>query len=129
MADEGTKYRQIADDIRADIVSGRLPAGARVPGENALMERYSVARMTARQALAVLREEGVVDVRRGAGTFVRASSPELSGSVAVPSELLEALRSRHGLGEAELLHVLPRVRLRLVEGASGWSVEYRVLAS
>ncbi len=38
------------------------------------MERYGVARMTARQALGVLQEEGLVVARKGAGVFVRASS-------------------------------------------------------
>ncbi|MFJ6636547.1 GntR family transcriptional regulator [Streptomyces sp. NPDC091376] len=68
------KYQRIADDLRSEIIGGRLVAGDRLPGENELMERYSVARMTARQALSVLQAEGLTDARKGAGVFVRASS-------------------------------------------------------
>jgi GntR family transcriptional regulator len=41
-------YARIADDLRAAIRAGQYADGDRLPGENALMERYGVARMTAR---------------------------------------------------------------------------------
>jgi GntR family transcriptional regulator len=66
-----SKYRQIADDLRASIRSGELAPGDRVPGENALMESYGVARMTARQALGLLLDEGIIVTRAGSGTHVR----------------------------------------------------------
>ncbi|MEV5319182.1 GntR family transcriptional regulator [Streptomyces sp. NPDC052687] len=129
--DHGTKYARIADDLRKEIVEGQLAEGAEVPGENALMKRYGVARMTARRALSVLREQGLVDVRRGKGTFVRARHEPramLKGSVEVPRELLEELRKRHGLAEGDIGRVLPKVELKLVEAgdAGTWAVEYRV---
>ncbi|MGW2931362.1 GntR family transcriptional regulator, partial [Streptomyces sp. NPDC001156] len=49
--------------------------GDRLPGENDLMAEYDVARMTARQALGVLRDEGVAEARKGAGVFVRDFRP------------------------------------------------------
>lgn len=67
----GPKYRQIAADLRAAIRSGEYQPGGRLPGENVLMERYEVARMTARQALAVLSNEGVAAARKGSGVYVR----------------------------------------------------------
>ncbi|MFB7919210.1 GntR family transcriptional regulator [Streptomyces sp. NPDC056061] len=126
MADDGTKYRRIADDIRANIANGHLAVGDRVPGENDIMARYDVARMTARQALAVLREDGIVDVQRGRGTFVRAAPRALSGSVEVPKELLQELQARHGLSEADLRRILPTAQVRLAETDDGgrWVVEY-----
>lgn len=69
------KYQQIADDLREAITSGRFAAGDRLPGENALMERYAVARMTARQALAQLQQEGLTTTRTGVGVFVRGFQP------------------------------------------------------
>ena len=42
-------YIQIAADLRSAIRSGELTDGDRLPGENVLMERYGVARMTARR--------------------------------------------------------------------------------
>ncbi|MDA0567231.1 GntR family transcriptional regulator [Streptomonospora sp. S1-112] len=68
-------YREIADTLREEIRSGRLSDGARVPGENDLMKQYGVARATARQALSVLINEGIVVAIRGSGIYVRAFRP------------------------------------------------------
>jgi GntR family transcriptional regulator len=64
-------YRAIADDLRAEIDAGNLPPGSKVPGENELMATYGVEQPTARRALDVLKNEGLIVARRGAGTFVR----------------------------------------------------------
>lgn len=63
-------WRQIADDIRADIESGALPERAKVPSGPELAEIYSVANATIANAISALRDEGVVVVLRGRGTFV-----------------------------------------------------------
>jgi GntR family transcriptional regulator len=68
-------YRQIADNLRRQIISGELPAGARVPSENRLIEEYDAARQTVRQALAVLKGEGLIYAERGRGAFVRSRPP------------------------------------------------------
>lgn len=68
-------YARIASELRERIRSGDLQDGDRLPGENALMERYGVARMTARQALATLRYEGLAVSRKGRGVFVRLFKP------------------------------------------------------
>ena len=70
-----SKYVLIAEDLRAAIRDGRYGPGDRLPGENALMEQYDVARMTARQALDVLKSEGLAVARRGSGTVVREFQP------------------------------------------------------
>jgi GntR family transcriptional regulator len=67
----GTGYRTIADALRAEIDSGGLPPGSRLPSENELMATYGVEQPTARRALDVLKNEGLIVARRGAGTFVR----------------------------------------------------------
>lgn len=64
-------YRAIADALRTEIDSGDLPPGSKVPSENELMITYGVEQPTARRALDVLKNEGLVVARRGAGTFVR----------------------------------------------------------
>ncbi|MFF8716436.1 GntR family transcriptional regulator [Streptomyces sp. NPDC015184] len=69
------KYQRIADELRDAIQSGRYGPGDRLPGENDLMADYSVARMTARQALGVLQSEGIAESRKGAGVFVRSFRP------------------------------------------------------
>ncbi|WP_329099542.1 GntR family transcriptional regulator [Streptomyces sp. NBC_01439] len=69
------KYRRIADALRTAIQAGEYGPGDRLPGENDLMATYEVARMTARQALGVLQNEGLAEARKGAGVFVRAFRP------------------------------------------------------
>ncbi|MFD7259770.1 GntR family transcriptional regulator [Streptomyces sp. NPDC059874] len=69
------KYQRIADALRKAIQSGEYGPGDRLPGENDLMATYEVARMTARQALGVLQNEGLAEARKGAGVFVRAFKP------------------------------------------------------
>lgn len=68
-------YRQIADHLREDITSGRLAEGDRLPSESQLMEQYGTARNTARDAIALLRAEGLIEVQHGRGAFVRRPPP------------------------------------------------------
>lgn len=68
-------YRRIADGLRAAILAGELRDGDRLPGENALIAEYGIARATARQALAVLINEGLAVPKRGSGVYVRQFKP------------------------------------------------------
>jgi GntR family transcriptional regulator len=68
-------YLQIADHLRAAIVGGELGPGVQLPSERELMDAYGAARGTARQAIGVLRAEGLVDVEHGRGAFVRRREP------------------------------------------------------
>lgn len=69
------KYRRIAEALKRAIAAGEYRPGDRLPGENELMDRHGVARMTARQALGVLTSEGLAEARKGAGVFVRDFQP------------------------------------------------------
>ncbi|MEU0023370.1 GntR family transcriptional regulator [Streptomyces rochei] len=69
------KYQRIADDLRAAIEAGQYGPGDRLPGESALAQQYEVASLTARQALKILRTEGLVETKRGAGARVMPFSP------------------------------------------------------
>lgn len=64
------KYQQIAADIVDRIARGELTPGAEVPSERDLAARWQVARPTASKALNTLRQQGIVESRRGSGTFV-----------------------------------------------------------
>lgn len=68
-------FRQIADLLRDDIQSGRLAEGARLPSERDLMDAYGAARGTVRQAVALLRTEGLIHTEHGRGGFVRSRPP------------------------------------------------------
>ncbi len=68
-------YKQIADHLRASIGRGRLREGDQLPSEAQLMSHYGVARMTARNALRLLLDEGLVVAEHGRGVYVRARPP------------------------------------------------------
>ena len=68
-------FKQIADRLRTSIQSGELVAGARLPSEQTLMDAHGVARGTIRQAVSLLRSEGLVRTEHGRGTFVRDRPP------------------------------------------------------
>lgn len=70
-ADLRSRWEVIADAMRADIAAGRFAPGQRLPNEQLLAERFGVNRHTLRQAMQALMREGFVQVRHGAGTFVR----------------------------------------------------------
>lgn len=64
-------YRQIADALRAAIEAGELAPGERLPSEADLMRQFNVAQGTVRNALGLLRGEGLVLAEHGRGVFVR----------------------------------------------------------
>lgn len=65
-----TLWRQIADDIAADIDSGVLGPGWKIPAEADLAEVYGVARNTVRRAIRELIDDGKLVSVHGRGTFV-----------------------------------------------------------
>ncbi|MEZ0077477.1 GntR family transcriptional regulator [Planotetraspora sp. GP83] len=67
------RYEQIAGDLRDAIICGDYPIGAQLPSEAELAARFSAARGTVRQAVAVLVAEGLVGSRQGARRIVLGS--------------------------------------------------------
>lgn len=63
--------RRIAEVLRAAIKAGHLTPGEKLPSERALAQEYGAARNTAREAIRLLAEEGLVTARHGSGVFVR----------------------------------------------------------
>lgn len=63
--------RRIADAVRSLITSGELAPGDKLPSERELARRFSTARNTAREAIRLLTEEGLVTAQHGRGVFVR----------------------------------------------------------
>lgn len=61
----------IADDLRAQITTGHLKAGERLPSEPRLAADYKVSTPTLRNALALLQAEGLIEKIHGKGNFVR----------------------------------------------------------
>ena len=64
------KYERIVSWVQTEIENGALSRGDKLPSENELMERFRVSRQTVRRAMEELTEKGIVEGRRGSGTYV-----------------------------------------------------------
>ena len=64
-------YRQLAAFLRDDIHSGVIPEGGKLPSEPELQRTYGLSRGVVRQALALLRDEGLVETAGRIGSRVR----------------------------------------------------------
>ena len=70
--DAGTPvWRQLAAILRAMIESGEIGKGKLLPSQRTLMQRYEVSDGTVKRALALLREEGLIETEIGRGTYVK----------------------------------------------------------
>lgn len=124
-------WRRIADALRLDIASGQLAAGARMPGELALAERFGVNRHTVRSALQALQREGAVRTEHGRGTFVTQSrrltyaigrrtrfSQSLAGQGLLEGRLLDAHEEPADAVTAEALALAPGAMVIRLEALS-----------
>jgi len=64
-------YQQVANALRAAILTRTFQPGERLPSGPELAKHYGVARMTVQQAVRILRDEGLIVSRQGSGVFVR----------------------------------------------------------
>jgi GntR family transcriptional regulator len=64
-------YHQLAERLFAEIRDGRYSPGSKLPSEHELAEAFGLGRPTVRQATAALIQRGLVERRRGSGTYVR----------------------------------------------------------
>ncbi|WP_173766040.1 GntR family transcriptional regulator [Nitrogeniibacter mangrovi] len=128
------RYQRLAETLRDEVVTRRWRPGEQIPSENVIAAQYGVAPGTARQALARLVDEGLLERQHGRGTFVRRPSFDQSlfrffrfsneaGERVVPEsrivqrELMrapsEVARQLQLPGEAEVIFMN---RLRLIDG-------------
>ena len=74
----GSLCDEVIAQLREQISSGSWPVGERIPPESELIERLQVGRGTVREAIKALAHIGLLEVRQGDGTYVKARS-ELAG--------------------------------------------------
>ncbi|MFD8543369.1 GntR family transcriptional regulator [Streptomyces sp. NPDC059649] len=136
-ADQGRRAdqaRRVAHVLRGQVLRGAFPEGV-LPDERALVAEFGTSRNTVREALGLLRDEGLVERRRGVGTVVAGRTyqhplGELSGLAevlqrhgVVVNEVREARSVRppqavaRRLGLAEGAAAVYLERLRRVDGA------------
>ena len=92
---------QLADSLALGIRDGKLPAGQKLPTEQALVERFGVSRTVVREALSRLKTLGLIETRQGSGAFVKAVSEDTldrlmlkpDGSVDAVIQMVEVRRA------------------------------------
>ncbi len=67
------KHERLRDHLVKEMIAGRLTSGQALPSETRLVETLGVARMTIRQAMASLENDGLIRRVQGKGTFVEAN--------------------------------------------------------
>ncbi|MGB3442760.1 MAG: FadR/GntR family transcriptional regulator [Actinophytocola sp.] len=89
---------QVIEQLRDAVRQGEWPIGRRIPTEPELATTLGVGRNTVREAVRALSHSGLLEVRQGDGTYVRATS-EVSGAIRrlCGSELREVLQVRRML--------------------------------
>ncbi|MGI5233747.1 GntR family transcriptional regulator [Actinoallomurus sp. CA-142502] len=109
--DRRKQYVRIADDIRRDIASGRYAVGEPLPSVAELATRFGVAKMTISNAIAALRDEGLIQTRQGSPSIVLATPDETGDEAEQHSEEFEIISAQL----QQLKAVVKRIAARLDE--------------
>lgn len=124
-------YHQLKTLIQTQILSGEYPVGAQLPSEREFCDTYAISRMTVRQAIIDLVNEGLLKRERGRGTYVAkpkieqglqltSFTEEMLQRNLVPGTRLLFLRTETAKGRAvarlhtfedQLIHIIARLRL------------------
>jgi GntR family transcriptional regulator len=96
-------YAQVEDVLVERITSGALPVGTQLPPEEELIREFGVSRTTIRMTIQNLVRQGLVEIRRGRGTFV--ASPRMIQEL---SELTGFVEDMRVLGRTPTARVLRR---------------------
>src|SRR6188472_773057 len=107
-------YQQLAELLGREIASGALEPGGRLPSEPELARRHRIGRPTVRQATELLVQRGLIERRRGSGTFVRNAPRQVDlfslggtlssfrqGGLALTSKLLGKVSERRVAADPE----------------------------
>ena len=85
-------YERVESVLVGDIADGSLPPETQLPPEDGLIERFKVSRTTVRKAIQNLVERGLVEVRRGKGTFV--TQPKITQELTELTGFVEDMQRR-----------------------------------
>jgi GntR family transcriptional regulator len=107
--DETPLHEQVAAEIRRAIADGEAGPGERLPPARDMAGVLGVNANTVLRALRQLREEGLLEFRRGRGITVVGDAPQKSPVVAHARELV-ALARRHGYRRDELIAIIEALR-------------------
>src|SRR5258706_4491668 len=96
-------YERLESVLAAGIADGSLPPETQLPPEDSLIERFKVSRTTVRKAIQNLIERGLVEVRRGKGTFV--TQPKITQEL---TELTGFVEDMQALGRKPTARLLDK---------------------
>jgi GntR family transcriptional regulator of arabinose operon len=102
MAENGkAKYYTLMEEMKTDILSGKIRPGEKLPSENQLSVRYGLSRHTVRKALGILAGDGYIESFQGKGTFCA-----------------DVLRQIHGTGNIAVVttYISDYIFPRLIQG-------------
>jgi GntR family transcriptional regulator len=94
-------YAQVEAIIASSIADGTFPSGSRLPNEDELVERFTVSRTTIRQTIQNLIRRGLIEIRRGKGTFV--TQPKITQEFTELSGFVEDMQSLGRQASARVL--------------------------
>jgi GntR family transcriptional regulator len=95
-------YERVESVLAGDIADGSLPPETQLPSEDGLVERFKVSRTTVRKAIQNLVERGLVEVRRGKGTFV--TRPKITQELTELTGFVEDMQTLGRTPTARLLN-------------------------
>jgi DNA-binding GntR family transcriptional regulator len=101
--DPRAPYLQVAGGLRAAIRSGEYAPGAQLPTYQELAETWGVAINTAKSAVTLLRDEGLVVTQHGKGSFVRTQPADGEAP------------ARDGAGDERVWQAIAEIRRRLTD--------------
>jgi GntR family transcriptional regulator len=107
------RYKIIADELRRRVLSNEFPPGTVLPSEADLSDDFRASRVTVRRALEVLRDEGLLESRKGFGWLVAAGTyrQDLSRLGTIERQLSAAgVRSRRQVLSFGFVPPTPRAR-------------------
>jgi GntR family transcriptional regulator len=84
-------YAQVEAVLAASIADGTYPPGSRLPNEESLLERFGVSRTTLQKTVQNLIKRGLIEIRRGKGTFV--TQPKITQELTELSGFVEDMRA------------------------------------
>ncbi|GAA3271592.1 winged helix-turn-helix transcriptional regulator [Dactylosporangium vinaceum] len=108
-------YRQLASALRDQIRHGELPPGAELPSESDLSKRHGVSRDVVRDAMAVLRAEGLIATVRGRRAMVREPAVKVSVQAPPAAEITARMPTVDERRHWNILEGVPLITVRTTD--------------
>jgi GntR family transcriptional regulator len=123
-----TLYAKVEESIAAEIAQGEYRPGDQLPTEDELLQRFEVSRITVRRAIQNLVHRGLLEIRRGRGTFV--AEPHIEAELTKLSGFVEDMNAAGRRASARVVSqgVVPATariaeRLQLARGTRVMRIE------